>query len=166
MAKIKKKIDLSKKMGTFEPMPKGDYPSQITVSEWKDTDNGRMLSLTWEVLSGEFKGRRFFVNLNLENSSDQAEDMAAREFSSIHEACGKSKTVEDSEDLHKIPCIVGLKIQQPKPGTNYDPRNVATKYEPFKKGKKKDKEGNSKDSSTPPWEKESKKKDKNKKKKK
>ena len=55
-------------MGKFSPVPIDDYLSMIVASEQKDTksgNGGKYLNLTFEIIDGEFKGRKIFDTLNL-----------------------------------------------------------------------------------------------------
>ena len=53
----------------FDPIPAGKYLGVISDSEFKPTKsgNGNFLELTFEVLEGEYKGRRLWSRLNLDN---------------------------------------------------------------------------------------------------
>ena len=54
---------------SFDPIPAGKYICQIVESEIKSTKagTGQQLVLTWEVLDGEFKGRKVWDRLNISN---------------------------------------------------------------------------------------------------
>jgi len=115
---------------SFEPLPPGEYPAQVVDSDIKDTkanDGSKYVKLQWEVLDGQYAGRRVFANYNIINNSPKAQEIGEREFAS---ACrGMSKLhVTDTEELHAIPVIIKLKIEPGKNG--YGPSNRITAYKP------------------------------------
>jgi len=58
----------------FDPIPAGKYPAVIIESEMKTTKSGtgRYLELTFEVIDGEYHGRKVWARLNLENPNSTA----------------------------------------------------------------------------------------------
>ncbi|NLA67199.1 MAG: DUF669 domain-containing protein [Gammaproteobacteria bacterium] len=109
----------------FSPIPVGDYPMQITDSDLLPTKKGgHRLSLTFEVTDGQFKGRKVWANLNLDNPNPKAVEIAQRELSAICHAVGKLQ-VSDSQELHYKPmlCRVDIETQE-----GYSPKNVIKAY--------------------------------------
>ena len=100
-------------LDNFIPLPAGDYIAQITQSQYKETKakDGIYLQLIWKVVSGEYKGRTIFDNLNLDNPNKVAVEIANKSLNSICQACDKVG-VQDSEELHGIPCKLTLIIQK------------------------------------------------------
>ena len=98
---------------SFSPIPAGKYRAVITASEFKPTraGNGRFLELTIEILDGEFKARRVWSRLNLENPSQQAKAIAQSELSAICRAVGVMNP-RQTEELHDLPMIVGIKLKK------------------------------------------------------
>ncbi len=89
------------------PLPVNDYIVVITESENKPTSkgNGSYLLLVLEVIEGEYKNRKLYVNLNLDNPNDQAVSIARAELSAICRAVGVMKP-RDSSELHNLPFVV------------------------------------------------------------
>jgi hypothetical protein len=115
----------------FNPIPKDNYALKITESSYDQTKSkdGHALKLKIEVHEGEFEGRVIFRNLNLDNPSKQAMDIANREFATICRACGFPNGVEDSEELHGIVFTGEVDI---KPGKgDYPAQNVIMNYLPL-----------------------------------
>jgi len=106
--------------GSFEPIPKGDYPAIMIESEFKDTKagDGQYLQVVWEIMSGEHKGRRLFDRLNLHNKNETAVKIAQGSLSAICHAVGVLHP-KMSEELHGKPCLVKVIIEERKdqPGT-------------------------------------------------
>ena len=96
----------------FEPIPAGKYEAVITDSEMKPTKSGtgRYLELTFQIIGGEYKNRRLWARLNIDNPSQQAVRIALSELSAICRAVGVLKP-RDSVELHDLPLVirVGLK---------------------------------------------------------
>lgn len=110
----------------FSPIPVGEYVVQITDSDVKPTKsgNGHRLELTFEVIDGEFKGRKVWANLNLDNPNPKAVEIAQRELSAICHAVGKLQVV-DSQELHYKPLVIRVDIEE---RDGYGPRNVIKAY--------------------------------------
>lgn len=130
MANLGKTFDATahETMGSFEPLPEGDYRAVITDSEMKRTKagDGEMLVLKFEVIDGEHKGRNIWARLNLDNPNKTAVDIAERELATICKAIGKL-SASDSSELHNIPMQITLGIE---PGRGqYGPSNRIKMYE-------------------------------------
>lgn len=97
-------------MTDFEAIPAGKYLAVITASEMKPTKsgNGAYLELTFEVLEGEFKGRKLWARLNLDNPSQVAVKIARSELASICRAAGILEP-KDSFELHNLPMVLTVK---------------------------------------------------------
>jgi hypothetical protein len=109
------------------PIPPDQYEAMITESEMKATaaGTGQRLAMTWTITDGEFKGRKVWSNLNLDNPNATAVEIARKDLSAICHAVGKLR-VSDSAELHNIPCIIHVIV---KPGDGqYSPRNEIKGY--------------------------------------
>jgi len=98
---------------SFEPLPAGRYLACITESEMKTTKNGggQYLNLTFQVMDGEYRGRKLWARLNLKNPSAQAEQIARGQLSAICRAVGVM-TPKDSCELHNLPLVVTVKLKR------------------------------------------------------
>ena len=58
----------------YDPIPAGKYQAVITESEMKPTrtGNGQYLQLEFEIIEGEYKNRKVWARLNLENANADA----------------------------------------------------------------------------------------------
>lgn len=96
----------------FTPLPAGDYTCCISASEEKATaaGTGQYLKLTIEVLDGEHKGRLLFENLNLQNPSAKAVEIATETLGEICRAINVPQPNNPME-LHGKPmtCTVAVK---------------------------------------------------------
>ena len=97
----------------FDPIPDGKYIAAITESEMKRTKNGlgQYLKLTFTIIDGgspagsKYKGRKLWVQLNLDNPSSTAVQIARSELSAICRAVGVMQP-QDSTQLHNLPLSI------------------------------------------------------------
>lgn len=116
----------------FSALPEGKYVVIATASEMKPTKagTGQFLQFTFEVLDGQYKGRKLWARLNLVNPNQTAVDIAQRELAAICRAVGVLKP-SDSAELHNKPMLVTV-------GVELDDRkresNIIKKYEAISPG--------------------------------
>ncbi len=97
----------------FDPIPAGKYLAVITDNEMKPTKagTGKYLQLTFELLEGEYMGRKLWARLNLFNSNETTEKIAQAELSAICRAVGVLAP-NDSVELHNLPLVIALKCKK------------------------------------------------------
>lgn len=112
---------------SFDPVPPGWYLVQVTDSEMKPTANGAgaYLQLEMTILDGEFKGRKVFDRLNLQNQNTTAVEIAYKTLSAICHATNIIQ-VQDSVQLHGIPMEAKLIVRPAK--DNFDASNDIRGY--------------------------------------
>ena len=95
----------------FSAIPTGDYLSAIVDSDMKPTkkEDGEYLELVWQVLEGEYKGRKVWGRFNLKSTSEKAVEIANRQFASIREATGVTNP-RDSQELHNKPHVIRVEF--------------------------------------------------------
>ncbi len=100
---------------SFDPIPAGKYAAVIVASEEKPTKagTGSYLQLEFQVIEGEFEGRKVWARLNLNNPNDQAVGIARAELSAICRAVGVLK-LNDSAQLHDLPITIKVAQRQNK----------------------------------------------------
>ena len=108
---------------SFDVMPKGEYTLKGIDAEMKDTKagTGKYLSVTFEIVKGEFQGRRVWMNFNLFNPNDKAEKIGREQLASWARACGKPNA-GDSDELLERPFQGKLDIEKGTGG--YEDKNV------------------------------------------
>lgn len=111
----------------FDLLPSGDYIAVINASEMKatKTGTGRFLALEFEIIEGEYTGRKLFVNLNLENPNPDAVKIARADLSAICHAVNVL-VLKDSVELHNLQMVITVGQRKNK-GTG-DMQNVINKY--------------------------------------
>lgn len=92
---------------SFDPIPAGKYIAAITESEMKPTKNGNghYLEMTFDILDGQYKGRKVWARLNLDNPNATAVQIARGELSAICRAVGVMQP-QDSIELHNLPLSI------------------------------------------------------------
>ena len=97
---------------SFDPIPAGWYTAIISSSEMKATRDGygEYLSLTLQVIEGQYENRLVFARLNLKNANDKAVDIARKDLAAICRAVGVMSP-QSSEQLHDIPLMIKVKVR-------------------------------------------------------
>jgi hypothetical protein len=130
MARLNQAFDSNQyeEMGNFDPVPAGIYTARIVKSEIKQNNKktGSYMKFEFQVLNGEFNGRKFWSILNIQNQSREAVEIAQKELTSICKAC-KKPIIQDTQELHDIP--IKIKVIIKKGDDNWPPKNVPVKYE-------------------------------------
>ena len=97
---------------SYEPIPAGWYTAIISSSEMKATRDGygEYLSLTLQVIEGQYENRLVFARLNLKNANDKAVDIARKDLAAICRAVGVMSP-KSSEELHDKPLMIKVKVR-------------------------------------------------------
>lgn len=120
--------------GFGDPLPTGWYNVQIDESEKKPvqpkpgdtgTVDGWYLKLRFNILDGQYAGRKLFEQLNLKNANPQTVEIAQKQLSAICHAVGVLKP-QKSEELHGKPLKV--RVGQKAASGGYDAGNKITSY--------------------------------------
>lgn len=102
---------------SFEALPAGKYNVVITDSDAKTNrrGDGEYLQLEFEVIDGEFKGRKLWARLNINNPNPDAVRMANADLSAICHAVGVLRP-QDSVELHNLPLSVVVRCRKTPEG--------------------------------------------------
>jgi len=99
---------------SFDPIPAGQYLAMIVASEEKTSQKGfRYVSLEFEIVDGQYQGRKLWVNLNLYHPEPEAVKFARAELAAICKAIGVLKP-QDSVQLHNLPMLITVKCANRK----------------------------------------------------
>jgi len=115
---------------SINPIPAGVYLAQAIESDVRPLKSGmgRSLSITFQVLEGQYINRKVFANLNIEHrGSAEAERIAQSQLSALCHAVGVLKP-QDSTALHMKPVRIRVKIRKDESG-QYGDKNEVTGYE-------------------------------------
>ncbi len=113
---------------SFAPIPAGVYLAHITESDVVPlkSGNGMALKMTFEILDGQFKGRKIWENLNIQHTNPDTQKYAQSDLSAICHATGNIKLNETSA-LHFKPVKIKVTIRPASGG--YDEGNAIKGYE-------------------------------------
>lgn len=105
----------------FTPLPAGKYLAAIAGSEMKPTKNsdGHYLYLTFQILEGQYKGRKVWDRLNLHNKNPAATAIAKGQLSAICRAIGVM-TPKDSQELHNVPLVIDVRLKKRNESGDFD----------------------------------------------
>lgn len=126
MAELNYKVNPEEQESSFDAIPAGEYLAVIESSDYIDNKagTGKILKLVYQIIDGPFKGSKVFENLNLENASTQAEQIARKSLNSIGVAVGVPH-IRDSAELHNIPLKIDVTI---KDSADYGKQNRIKKH--------------------------------------
>ena len=95
----------------FDALPVGDYAAVIVNNEMKTSQKGgQYLKLEIDIVEGDYKGRKLFVNLNLVNDNPKAVTIAQQELAEICLAVSKPQ-IQDSSEIVGIRFMVSLGVK-------------------------------------------------------
>lgn len=109
-----------------EPIPAGTYEAVVVESEIRPTKagNGSGVNLTFEILSGDYKGRRVFNWLTLNHTNADAQRIGHEQLASLCKAVGVSQ-LTDTNQLHDKPLFIKIGIDRNDPDRNTIKRFIA-----------------------------------------
>lgn len=108
----------------MDPVPAGTYECVISDTEFRDTSSGgKMLRITYTILSGEQKGRKIWQGLNLRNKNADTVRISREHLSAVCDAAGVPE-VRDTTKLHMRRVRVVVKVEEEG---EYGPRNSVRK---------------------------------------
>jgi hypothetical protein len=115
----------------FEPFPPGWYQAQMIESsvEHARNGNGTYLLAVFEILSGDYRGRKIYQNVTLQNASQQAVEIGQRLLKDIYTAIGITTPTRDIGVMLFKPVMVRVGVKRDKDGV-YPDRNCITSVRP------------------------------------
>lgn len=112
----------------YSTLPLGIYRLEVSASDVTATKagTGTILKLTYDVLEPEeYKGRKIFSNINIQNPNPTAQEIGQRELGSLCRAVGIS-AIENSEELHFIGFTAKVGLEKKQEG--YAQRNNLARF--------------------------------------
>jgi hypothetical protein len=115
----------------LDPIPAGWYNAAIDQSEMKPTNDGQgaYLEARYNILDGQFVGRKVFARFNLRNNNAQAVEIAYKQLSAVCHATGVLDCL-DSNLLHGIPHKIKVSMRPGGPKLNREGQPTGENYEP------------------------------------
>jgi hypothetical protein len=110
------------------PVPAGTYLAHITESDVQPlkSGNGTGLKLTYEIIDGQYKGRKIWDNLNIQHSNEDTQRIAQSQLSALCHAVNVIK-LQDTAALHLKP--VNIKVVVREAQGQYQASNNIKGYE-------------------------------------
>ncbi|WP_435607689.1 DUF669 domain-containing protein [Pseudomonas knackmussii] len=114
---------------SFELIPAGSYTAIVESSDIKPTkaNNGHYISLKFQIIDGQFKGRLVFSSITLDNPNQQAVQIGQGQLSSLCRAINVMQ-LQDTSQLHDKPLRIKVGIRKDKSG-QYPDQNEVKGYE-------------------------------------
>lgn len=119
----------------FMALPAGKYRVIVSEAEYKQTaaGNGHRIALQLTILSGEFKGRKLFEGLNVDNPNEVAEQIGKQRLAeicdAIHIARNALTDVSQIEGNTLIASVTRSASSDPKYGDSNGHQNGVAKFE-------------------------------------
>lgn len=111
----------------YTPLPVGEYEMEIVESDYdiNRAGDGMVLKCKAQVVGGEYDGRPFYLNYDLENADPQTEKIGQRDFAALRRATGVLQP-EESHELHfkRFGVKIGIKNRK----DTGEPENVVRRY--------------------------------------
>lgn len=109
------------------PIPDGKYIAHIIESDLQPlkSGNGEALKLVFEVLDGEFKGRKVIERMNIVHANPDTQRIAQSQLSALCHAI-QVMELSDSAMLHYKPVVISVGIRKQE---GYDPQNNIKGFE-------------------------------------
>lgn len=120
--------------GVADALPTGWYNVMMDESDISPTKNSSpenpsfFLKCRFNVIDGQYQGRKLFARFNIRNSNPQAQEIAYKELSAVCHAVGAVGIVQDSQMLHGRPLKVKVKYNPPDTAQGYDASNDIRAY--------------------------------------
>jgi hypothetical protein len=95
------------------PLPAGVYLAHIVESDVQPlkSGNGEGLKLTFEIIDGQFKGRKVYENLNIRHTSEDTQRIAQSQLSALCHAVNVIKLM-DTAALHFKPVRINVTVRE------------------------------------------------------
>ena len=97
----------------FTSIPAGRYLAVINDSDMRASAGGQYLQLEFEIIEGDYTGRKLWSRLNLIHTTPNAVKFARADLSAICRAVNVMK-LTDSTQLHNLPMVVVVKLKKDK----------------------------------------------------
>ena len=105
---------------SFEPIPPGTYEAVACKSESRPmkSGNGMGFNFEFEIVSGDFRGRKVFEWINFEHRTNpQAQQIGREKLSALCRAVGVTQ-LNDTAQLHNLPLMIVVAIDRKDPTKN------------------------------------------------
>lgn len=111
----------------YDIVPAGWYNAMVDESSIKPTNDGTgtLLNVRYNILDGQYQGRKIFGRFNIRNANAMAQEIAYRDLSALAHSVGVLE-IQDSEQLHGKALKIKVKVRPAKDG--YEESNEITSW--------------------------------------
>ena len=104
---------------SHDPVKPGTYEAVIADTEVRPTrnGNGKGINVTFEILSGDAKGRKVWAWINFQHPKAEAQRIGQEELARLCKAVGVGK-LDDTTQLHNLPMMITVGIDKDDPTRN------------------------------------------------
>ena len=97
----------------FDAIPAGKYQAVITDSEFRPNraGTGEYLQLEFEIIEGDYKNRKLWARLNMNNPNSEAVRIARADLAAICHAVNVMQP-RDTIELHNLPMTIVVKCRK------------------------------------------------------
>ena len=137
---------------SFDPIPAGWYVAQVTDSgvNPSKSGNGMRMTLTFDIIDGDFKSRKIFAGLNVQHANPQTEQISQEQLSSLCHSVGVID-LKDTTQLHMKPVMIKVKVREAKDG--YEASNDVSGFKAASGSSTTGGAPSAANAATPPWQK-------------
>lgn len=121
-------IDTSTRGERPAPMPDGDYLMQAIEAELTEKNGNVGLKLTFDVIEGEYEGRKVWEYMNIQHSNPTAQRLGQQAYTELWRDALRIKLPKSTEELLFKP-LIGRVVTQPAKG-EYAASNKIAKFLP------------------------------------
>lgn len=96
--------NVERQKSSFAALPKGWYRALITESKGRETQNGggRYLQLTYDIIEGEYKGRKVWGMYNVKNDNEMAVKIGLSDLATLSEVLDHPEPFKFENDFHRF----------------------------------------------------------------
>jgi hypothetical protein len=115
----------------YDAIPAGDYEGALIESSLKTSQNGgKYISLVWEIISGDFAGRRIYDMAMRDHPNAMAVQIGNRKLKALVTIFGPAN---DTAEWNNRPCSLKIGIRENK--NTGEKENQINNYQPSGSGK-------------------------------
>lgn len=99
----------------YSPLPEGRYEAVVTDSSLRENRNGsgNYILLEFEVVSGEYRGRKLWSRYNVRHTNPAAVEIGRSQFAAVCRAVGLVNP-RDTAELHNRTLVLMVKCRKRK----------------------------------------------------
>lgn len=121
-------IDTSKRGERPDPLPEGEYLVQAFEADLASKNDNVGLKIVFDVIGGEYEGRKIWEYLNIRHSNATAQKIAQEAYTELWRDALRIGLPKSTEDILFKPVLARVKITPAKDG--YAAGNRIIKYLP------------------------------------